>query len=112
MTFRYFREIQLISAEVGRELPTLAPTQASPSKAKDCGTGPKLHTHLRPGIEQGRGADLGEGEGLGRGEGVTQEATEHRLEIKRGHWNFTGGPVVKTLCSQCREPGFHPWSGN
>ena len=22
-----------------------------------------------------------------------------------------GGPVAKTLCSQCRGPGFHPWSG-
>ena len=25
---------------------------------------------------------------------------------------FSGGPVVKTLHSQCRVPGFHPWSGN
>ena len=24
---------------------------------------------------------------------------------------FTGGPVAKTLCSQCRRPGFDPWSG-
>ena len=23
-----------------------------------------------------------------------------------------GGPVAKTLCSQCREPGFDPWTGN
>ena len=23
-----------------------------------------------------------------------------------------GGSVVKTLCSQCRGPGFDPWSGN
>ena len=22
-----------------------------------------------------------------------------------------GGPVAKTLCSQCRGPGFYPWSG-
>ena len=27
-------------------------------------------------------------------------------------WDFPGGPVVKTLCSQCRGPGFDPWSGN
>ena len=25
---------------------------------------------------------------------------------------YAGGPVAKTLCSQCRGPGFHPWSGN
>ena len=25
---------------------------------------------------------------------------------------FPGGPVVKTLHSQCRGPGFDPWSGN
>ena len=32
--------------------------------------------------------------------------------IKRGfHLDFTGGPVVKTLCFQCREHGFNPWSG-
>ena len=27
-------------------------------------------------------------------------------------WDFPGGPVVKTLCSQCMGPGFDPWSGN
>ena len=27
-------------------------------------------------------------------------------------WNFPGGPVVKTPCSQCRGPGFNSWSGN
>ena len=26
--------------------------------------------------------------------------------------DFLGGPVVKSLCSQLRVPGFHPWSGN
>ena len=26
--------------------------------------------------------------------------------------DFPGGPVVKTPCSQCRGPGFDPWSGN
>ena len=25
---------------------------------------------------------------------------------------FLGGPVAKTPCSQCRGPGFDPWSGN
>ena len=25
--------------------------------------------------------------------------------------DFPGGPVVKTPCSQCRGPGFDPWSG-
>ena len=27
-------------------------------------------------------------------------------------WVFPGDPVGKTSCSQCRGPGFHPWSGN
>ena len=27
-------------------------------------------------------------------------------------WDFPGGPVVKTPHSQCRGPGFDPWSGN
>ena len=26
--------------------------------------------------------------------------------------DFPGGLVVKTPCSQCRGPGFHPCSGN
>ena len=28
------------------------------------------------------------------------------------YWDFPGGPVAKTLCSQCRGPRFNPWSGN
>ena len=26
--------------------------------------------------------------------------------------DFPGGPVAKTLSSQCRGPGFNPWSVN
>ena len=26
--------------------------------------------------------------------------------------DFPGGPVAETICSQCRGPGFDPWSGN
>ena len=26
--------------------------------------------------------------------------------------DFPGGVVAKTPCSQCGEPGFHPWSGS
>ena len=26
--------------------------------------------------------------------------------------DFAGGPVAKTPSSQCRGPGFDPWSGN
>ena len=26
--------------------------------------------------------------------------------------DFPGGPVVKTLCSQCRGQGFDPWPGD
>ena len=31
------------------------------------------------------------------------------LEVN--YWDFPGGPVVKTLPSQYRGPGFDPWSG-
>ena len=32
---------------------------------------------------------------------------------KNRRWReFPGGPVVRTLCFQCRGPGFDPWSGN
>ena len=27
-------------------------------------------------------------------------------------WNFPGGSLTKTLCSQCRESGVQSWSGN
>ena len=27
-------------------------------------------------------------------------------------WDFPGGPVAKTPCSQRREPGFNAWLGN
>ena len=29
-----------------------------------------------------------------------------------GFWDFPGGLVAKTLCSQCRGPGFDPWLGS
>ena len=28
------------------------------------------------------------------------------------YWDFPGGPVFKTPCSQCRVHGINPWSGN
>ena len=33
---------------------------------------------------------------------------------KRGEnlWDFLGGPVARAPCSQCRGPGFNPWSGD
>ena len=31
---------------------------------------------------------------------------------KKKRRDFPGGAVDKTLCSQCRGPGFNPWSGN
>ena len=31
---------------------------------------------------------------------------------KDAAWDFSGGPVIKTPCSQCRGHGFDPWSGN
>ena len=35
-----------------------------------------------------------------------------KKEQKQMGGDFPGGAVVKTLCSQCRGPGFDPWSGN
>jgi len=34
------------------------------------------------------------------------------LCFKNDHRDFPGGPVAKNLSSQCRGPGFDPWSGN
>ena len=41
--------------------------------------------------------------------GVSKSQTQQRLNNSR---NFPGGPVVKTLCSQYRGPGFSPSLGN
>lgn len=30
----------------------------------------------------------------------------------RGHWDFPGSLVVKTLCLSCRRQGLDPWVGN
>ena len=35
-----------------------------------------------------------------------------KIEIKEDLSDFPGGPVVKTPHSQCKGPGFDPWSGN
>uniref|UniRef100_A0A8B9YG45 Autoimmune regulator n=1 Tax=Bos mutus grunniens TaxID=30521 RepID=A0A8B9YG45_BOSMU len=34
------------------------------------------------------------------------------LPKRKPSWGFPGGPVAKTLCSQCRWPEFDPWSGD
>ena len=34
------------------------------------------------------------------------------VKFKRRLWDFPVGPVAKTLCPQCRGPGFDPWLGN
>ena len=31
--------------------------------------------------------------------------------LKSKFWDFPGGLLAKALRSQCREPGFNPWSG-
>ena len=33
-------------------------------------------------------------------------------QVKINRVDFPGGPVVKTLCSQCRGPEFDPWATN
>ena len=40
---------------------------------------------------------------------ISGEITPERMKRLMG---LPGGPVAKTLCSQCRKPGFDPWSGN
>ena len=35
-----------------------------------------------------------------------------KIKTKINKWGLPGDPVVKTLHSQCRGPGFDPWSGN
>ena len=32
--------------------------------------------------------------------------------FKSAERDFIGGPDAKTLCCQCKGPGFHPWSEN
>ena len=34
------------------------------------------------------------------------------VSFKDSTGDFPGGPMAKTLESQCRGPRFHPWSGN
>ena len=50
----------------------------------------------------------GVGEPLRKGVDVRQEFREH---TKENEGDFPDGPVVKTLCSQCRGHGFNPWLG-
>ena len=38
--------------------------------------------------------------------------TQKRVQKRTNPGDFPGGPVAKTLCSQCRGPGFNAWSGN
>ena len=37
---------------------------------------------------------------------------EENLRAASEEKDFSGGPVAKTPHSQCRRPGFNPWSGN
>lgn len=41
---------------------------------------------------------------------VDEETDSKQLRVRVGK-DFPGGPVAKTLRSQCRGPGFNPWSG-
>ena len=42
-----------------------------------------------------------------------QSPRAKEIKAKINKWeDFPGGPVVKTLRSRCRGPGFDPWSGN
>ena len=43
---------------------------------------------------------------------VETKTTLTEMKNSADGWDFPGGPVAKTLHSQCRGPGFNPWSGN
>ena len=43
---------------------------------------------------------------------VSQDPLAGAGGLKVPLWYFPGGPVAKTLGSQCRGPRFDPWSGN
>ena len=47
-------------------------------------------------------------------EGIVSEFRLGMYTVLYLNWigNFSDGPVAKTLCSQCRGPGFNPWLGN
>ena len=44
----------------------------------------------------------------GEGWSVEPPQVPRKSCFKRKEWDFPGGPVVKTLCFQCRGPGLHP----
>ena len=37
---------------------------------------------------------------------------QNLMQLKLDFWDFSGGPVTKTLYFQCRGCGFYPWLGN
>ena len=37
---------------------------------------------------------------------------EKNIKKKNIYREFSGGPVVKSLCFHCQGPGFNPWSEN
>ena len=40
------------------------------------------------------------------------QRSKKSINSKKRKRDFPGGPKTKTLHSQCRGPGFNPWSGN
>ena len=63
------------------------------------------------------GRDMGWGlRGWGEGKILANDMTEFKkiiwTSISQHLREFPDGSVAKTLCSQCRELGFDPWSGN
>ena len=43
---------------------------------------------------------------------VMQQQQQQQPSYIKNSGGFLGGPVAKTPSSQCRGPGFHPWSGS
>ena len=51
--------------------------------------------------------------GKGRKQKGREEEVPAWKEVKSGYsWDFSGGPVAKTVSSQYREHGFDPWGRN
>ena len=44
---------------------------------------------------------------------IKKRNCSEKVDNQEQGWGlFPGGPLTKTLCSQCRGPGFDPGSGN
>ena len=61
----------------------------------------------------GAGSIPGQGTKILHGQKTNKKKQQQQNEqTKTELRDFSGGPMAKTLCSQCRGPGCNAWSGN